>query len=152
MKNALYFALKALFVLKIFKFSCWHFGHIEKRLDYKDKVSFIIHDITTWGKKQLQYTYCLISQEAMAIRLWNLVSWYTITWRTFFLKNSTQNVVEELFPEPVLKNYNWAYLWINSLKFYTVCFYCILSWGLSKYIKTKLDTTCFYLISRFFKK
>ena len=33
MKNAFYFTLKALFVLKVFKFSCWHFGHAEKRLD-----------------------------------------------------------------------------------------------------------------------
>ena len=67
-------------------------------------------------------------------------------WETFFLKNHTQNVVEKLFPDPFLKNQNWAYLWINSLKFYTVCFYCMPSWGLSKYIETKLKATCFYLI------
>ena len=30
MKNAFYFILKALFVLKIFKFLSWHFGHIEE--------------------------------------------------------------------------------------------------------------------------
>ena len=29
-----------------------------------------------------------------------------------FLKNYTQNAVEKLFPEPLLKNQNWAYLWI----------------------------------------
>ena len=29
-KNAFYFILKALFVLKIFKFLSWHFGHVEK--------------------------------------------------------------------------------------------------------------------------
>ena len=33
MKKAFYFTLKALFVLKIFKFLSWHFGHIQKRLD-----------------------------------------------------------------------------------------------------------------------
>ena len=33
MKNAFYFTLKALFVLKIFKFLSWLFGHAEKRLD-----------------------------------------------------------------------------------------------------------------------
>ena len=38
------------------------------------------------------------------------------------------------------------YLWINSLKFYTVCFYCKPSWGLLKYIETKLQTNCLYLI------
>ena len=38
------------------------------------------------------------------------------------LKNHTQNVVEKLFLGPFLKNQNWAYLWINSLKFYTLYF------------------------------
>ena len=43
-----------------------------------------------------------------------------------FLKNHTQNMVEKLFPDLFLKNQNRAYLWINGLKFYTVCFYCML--------------------------
>ena len=30
LKNAFYFTLKALFVLKIFKFLSWLFGHVEK--------------------------------------------------------------------------------------------------------------------------
>ena len=29
-KNVFYFILKALFVLKIFKFLSWRFGHVEK--------------------------------------------------------------------------------------------------------------------------
>ena len=33
MKNAFYFTSKALFVLKIFKFLSWFFGHVAKRLD-----------------------------------------------------------------------------------------------------------------------
>ena len=45
--------------------------------------------------------------------------------RNFFLKNHTQNVVENLVPNPFLKNQNWAYLWISSPKFtqfvYIVC-------------------------------
>ena len=58
--------------------------------------------------------------------------------------------MRNIFPEkpytkcgdPFLKNYNWAYLWINSLKFYTV-----LMWrpytnrGLLKYNKTMLRAT-----------
>ena len=72
--------------------------------------------------------------------------------RKFFLKNYTQNVVEELSPDPFLINQNWVYLWINSLKFHRVCFYCMSSWGLSRYIKTKLQITCFYLIKPFFRK
>ena len=47
MKNAFYFALKALFALEIFKFLSWRFGDVVKRLD-SNKVNFKIYDITTW--------------------------------------------------------------------------------------------------------
>ena len=47
MQHAFYFTLKALFVLKTFKFLFSIFGHVEKRLDYKDKVNFKIYDVTT---------------------------------------------------------------------------------------------------------
>ena len=33
MKNAFYFTSKALFVLKIFKFLFWLFGHVTKQVD-----------------------------------------------------------------------------------------------------------------------
>ena len=36
MKNAFYFTSKVHFVLKIFKFLSWLFGHVAKRLDKKD--------------------------------------------------------------------------------------------------------------------
>ena len=49
--------------------------------------------------------------------------------------------MERLFPDPFLKTQNQAYLWFNSLKFYTICFYLMQSCGLSKYIETKLHTT-----------
>ena len=48
MKNAFYFTLKALFVLKLFIFLSWLFGHVGKRLDYKHEVNFKICDVTTW--------------------------------------------------------------------------------------------------------
>ena len=35
MRNAFYFMLKALFVLKIFTILSWRFGYVEKRLDKK---------------------------------------------------------------------------------------------------------------------
>ena len=60
-------------------------------------------------------------------------------------------MVEKLVLDRFLKNQNCAYLWINSLKFYAVCFYCMSSWGLSKYIETKFQTTCFYPILTFLK-
>ena len=43
MKNAFYFTLKALFVLKISKFMSGLFGYVEERLDKKDKVNFKIY-------------------------------------------------------------------------------------------------------------
>ena len=36
-----------------------------------------------------------------------------------FLKNHAQNLVEKIFSDPFLKLRNWAYLCINSIKFYT---------------------------------
>ena len=48
MQNAFYFTLKAILVLKIFKFLFWHFGHVEKRLDLREKVNFKIYDIIVW--------------------------------------------------------------------------------------------------------
>ena len=48
MKNAFYFTLKALFVLKIFKFLPWLFCLVEKQLDWKDKNNFKIYDVTIW--------------------------------------------------------------------------------------------------------
>ena len=48
MKNAFYFTLKILFVLKIFKFLPWFFSHEEKRVDQKDKVNSKIYNISTW--------------------------------------------------------------------------------------------------------
>ena len=49
-----------------------------------------------------------------------------------FWKRYTQNGVKKLFPDLFLKNQNWAYLWIDCIKFYTECFYRMASWGLSK--------------------
>ena len=48
MKNAFYYTLKALLVLKIFKFLYSPFGNVEKRLDWKDQVNFRIYDVRTW--------------------------------------------------------------------------------------------------------
>ena len=41
-----FFILKALFVLKIFEFLSWIFGHLEK-MAWLD-VNFKIYDVTTW--------------------------------------------------------------------------------------------------------
>ena len=48
MKNAPYFTLKALLVLKIIKCLSWLFGHAKNRLDQKDKVNFKIYEDANW--------------------------------------------------------------------------------------------------------
>ena len=55
--------------------------------------------------------------------------------------------VKKLFSDPFLKNQNWAYLWVDSLKLYTVWF--CMPRGLLKYIETKLKTAFSYLIYSF---
>ena len=64
-KNAFYFILKALFVLKLFNFLLWRFGHVGKRLDQKGKINFKIYDMITWLTNNCN-TH--IDQEVKAIR------------------------------------------------------------------------------------
>ena len=47
--------------------------------------------------------------------------------RNIFLEKSYTKCGGETIPKLISKNQDWTYLWINSLKFYTVCFYCISS-------------------------
>ena len=69
--------------------------------------------------------------------------------------NMSNLFIEKLYTKcgeisgPYFKNQNWVYLWIISLMFYTVCFYCMPSWRLSKYIETKMQTTTFYSFKAF---
>ena len=53
MKNAFYFTIKALFILKLLKFLSSLFGKVEKRLDLKEKISFKIYDVTAWETNNL---------------------------------------------------------------------------------------------------
>ena len=84
--------------------------------------------------KQLQYKYWRIPQEVKTIheiKFGQLIE-HNIAWDiSFFLKNNTQNAVEILLPDPFLRSQNWPYLWINSVRFYKACFYCMTNWGLS---------------------
>ena len=46
MRNGFYFILKALFILKMFKFLFWLFGYIQKTIWLKKQVNFKIYDVT----------------------------------------------------------------------------------------------------------
>ena len=66
--------------------------------------------------------------------------------RNIFLEQSYTKCGVEILSEPFLKNQDLAYSGINGLKFYAVCFYYMLSWGLSKFIQSKLQAIWIYPI------
>ena len=74
MENAFYFTLKALFVLKIFKFFVLAFWSCIKTGWLGSKVKFEIYIVTTWLISSCNAHYCPISQEVKAIGQWNLAS------------------------------------------------------------------------------
>ena len=74
MKNAFYFILKALFVLKIFKFLSWIFEHVEKTAWLERQGQFRNSWLHSLVDKELQHTYCSKSHELKTTRQWNLVS------------------------------------------------------------------------------
>ena len=112
-----------------------------------NKIWLISKFITSQPGKQIITIHILTNistrSQGNQAMFWPINRIYT---RNIFLGNHTQNVVDNSFPDSFLKNQNWVYLWINSLKFYTVCSYCMPSWWVSKYIETKMQTTSFFLI------
>ena len=57
-------------------------------------------------------------------------------------------MVKKLFSDLFPKKQTWAYLWIKSPKFYTVCLYCMPSWRLSKLSCKLLAFTSFKVFLR----
>ena len=86
------------------------------------KTRLISNTMTTQPGKQSITIHILSNISRIKIKFGQLIEY---NMRHIFLKNHTQNMVEKLLPGPFLKNRNGAYLWINSLKFYTVCFHCM---------------------------
>ena len=72
--------------------------------------------------------------------------------KNIFLEKPYTKYGEETSSNLFLKNQNSAYVRINSLKFYTVCVFCMPSSGLSEDNETKLQTIYFYLIESSFVK
>ena len=75
MKSDFYLILKAFFILKIFKFFSWPFGHVEKWLDQKGKVNLKLYNVTPGRQTITMYIFSNISihimsniSEAIAIR------------------------------------------------------------------------------------
>ena len=73
MKNAFYFTLKALSIIKIFKLLPWLFGHVKKPGLIKDKINFKIYDVTNCLINNYNTHYRPISHEIKTSRQWNFV-------------------------------------------------------------------------------
>ena len=116
------------------------------------KLRFIPKFMTSQTGKQIVTIHILrISQEVKIIKQWNFFGLKNIRRKIFFLKNNAQNVVGKLLPDPFLKNKSWANLWSTVWIFIQFVFIVWQSWGIPKYIETKVLTTCFYFISNFWK-
>ena len=66
--------------------------------------------------------------------------------RNFFLEKSYAKCDGETVPRPFSIK-SKLYLWINRVKFFTICFYCMPSSELSKIIGNKPQTTHYIIIS-----
>ena len=67
--------------------------------------------------------------------------------RNIFVEKSYAKCGRETIPRPFSEKIKIEFMSGSIvLKFYTVCFYWMVIYGLSKYSESKLQTTCFYLI------
>ena len=143
MKSDFYFTLQ-----KLFSFSRYLNFCLDFLVTYKNglirKLRLISKFMTSQPGKQTIAIHVLHnisrSRDYQRVKFGHFVE-YNMTNTSLYHKIWYRNYSQILFS----KNQNLVYLWINSLKFYTF-FYCMPSWGLSKYIETKLQTTCFYLM------
>ena len=140
MKKALYFTLKALFILEIFQFLFWNICHLGKRLDKKAKVNFNICDVTNCITNNCTYFQISGNKGNQKKKFGQLIEYIM---RNIFHEKLCTKCGGEISPRLILKNWNWADFWINSLKFYSFVFIACPSRGLPKRIKTKVLTTCF---------
>ena len=87
LKNASCFTFKALFVLKIFKFLSWFFGHVEKRFY---EVNFKICDNTTCRANNCSTRISqYLKKWKQAMKFIQLIEYNT---RNIFLKKSYQKM------------------------------------------------------------
>ena len=91
MKNAFYFILKVLFVLKIFEFLSWFFGYVGKRFDKKAKFNFKFYDFTDWTANKHKHILSNIFRIVcnQAIKFGQLLEYNT---RSTFLEKSAMEM------------------------------------------------------------
>ena len=109
----------------------WLFGHIEKRLDQKNKVNFKIYDVTIWETNNCN-THISQHLGNQAIRQWNLVNQKE---KNIFLEKWYAKCSGETIPRPFSKKSKLSISLDQLPKFFTGCFCCTPSWGLSNILK-----------------
>ena len=92
----LYYMLKALFVLNIFKFLSWLFGHLGKRLDKKAKVNFKLYNVTDWETNN----YSTYITQCEAIRQWIFGQLIEYSRRNIFVYKSCRKWSREASSRP----------------------------------------------------
>ena len=136
MKNAFYFTQEALRRqgIQIFALTFWSY---RKTTWLERQGYFKIPDVIIWFRNncntlvdQYLMKYAKSSNEILSVNRNNM--------RNIFLKKSNTKCIDKLFQDPFGKIQNWVYLRISCIKFDTVWFYCMPSWGLSKNIETEL--------------
>ena len=98
------------------------------------------------------YNFCLVSQESkgnQSLKFGQLIEYHV---RNIFLEKS----YTKCGGETILRTfynifYLPEYLWNNCLKFCTVCFYCMPSFGLSKLLKLSCKPLAFTSCKAFLK-
>ena len=103
------------------------------------KVQWRVWYLFVLGEKITSFA-CLLGSELKVIYHWFA--------QAFILLKSLFKLVADKFILSTTEKSEGFIQYINSLRFYSVCFYCIPSWELLKHIETKLQTTFFYLISK----
>ena len=77
MENA-FFTSKALFVLNIFSFLPWPFGHVAKRLDKKDK-SVAVSLTNNWSKRNHGIKFCQLIILSTSLNQYYIVCFYCMS-------------------------------------------------------------------------
>ena len=79
--------------------------------------------------------YWLTFPEVKAMKFGHVIEY---NMGNIFCEKSYTKCGGETIRRPRYKNSKLYIIWINSLKFHRICFYSMRSWGLLKYIETKL--------------
>ena len=101
-KNYFCFTLKALFVLKIFKFLSGLFGHVEKTARLERLRNLWHHNMVN---KQLQYTYISRTKRNQTMKFDQ-----NITWKTFLFLKSYTKCGEETISGPFSEKIKIEYI------------------------------------------